>query len=76
MPQYLEDAGCIERFAVDEAALHSALLKFLSGQHRVRIGFGEVEVDAKHYLRNMREYKISSGVKYGLCGSGKRAAAW
>lgn len=75
MPVYLEDAGCIECFVVDEAALHSALLKFLSGQHRVQIGFGEADVDTKHYLRNMREYKISSGVNYGLCGAGKGAAA-
>jgi len=75
MPRYLEDGECIDRFAVDEVALHSALLKFLGGQDRVRIGFGDVEVETKHYLRPMREYKTSSDVNYNLCISGNEATA-
>lgn len=70
---FLRDKLDIERLLVNDADLHDTLLKFLCGQDRTTIGYGNVEVQTKAYLKTVGDYKKISDRKFNVCVSGKFA---
>lgn len=60
----------IEKLTVQAWDLHNTLNQFFTGPRQCHIGHGQVEIDCKNYLRNIKDYKVHGRVFFKQCMSG------
>lgn len=74
-PLFLENKMSIEAFAVTNEEMHAALWSCTSAKDEITFGFDELKINPRQYQKQVREFKISSDVNFGICIGGSNARA-
>ncbi|KIY02418.1 uncharacterized protein Z520_02557 [Fonsecaea multimorphosa CBS 102226] len=67
-PLILKGQHDIEEFIVTQGSLHATVYEFFSGKDTIHIGFHQVPVKPRAYLKTIRDYKTVGEQKFEVCG--------